>query len=201
MDKVIKEKRIKVKYRGPLLFLPIRTTKTNILSTFKTPYCSPTSLLLDSGHWWPLARKWQEGASQSRWKPSSAVSTGGGKGKLHFLPQCPGAACLGPAVHGSLTRSHAVPILYPEKADTGPKGWPLSPPSPPAPKRQGNHKTPRRYRSAQSDSSVFSSLISINRWALNDGCRWNTCRKNYSKHIPTRMDQLWLRFPFWLPYF
>lgn len=125
MDKVIKEKRIEFKYRGPLLFLPILTTKTNMLSTFKSPYCSPTSLLLDSGHWWPLARKWQESASQSQWKPS-AVSTGEGKGKFHFLPQYPGAACLGPSAHGSLTRRHAVPILYPEKADTGPKDCPLS---------------------------------------------------------------------------
>lgn len=78
-----REKLDRSRRQGSMLFLPILTTKPNMLSTLKSPYCSPTSLLLNAGHPWPLARKGQEAGAQSQWEPS-LVSAGDGKGTLTF---------------------------------------------------------------------------------------------------------------------
>lgn len=45
-----REKNWRGQGEGSTLFLPILITQPQVLSTFKSPYCSPTGLLVNAGH-------------------------------------------------------------------------------------------------------------------------------------------------------
>lgn len=126
---------------------------------FKSPYCSLTSLLLNSGHPWLLVRKWQEAGSQGQWEPSFAVSPGDGKGKLTFSTSVT-LYVLSRVIRAWLShqKSHCMcPWCTQRRQIKAPKAVAPHSPDPPF-LWQGNHKPPCRHRNTQSDLPVFGFI-------------------------------------------